>query len=149
MRSVGLTVSCTLPIFALLLVSNRTRNRAFAACRGDPIPAPVVFRVNSFVLSASSARLNPLSVAVAIAARMKALVLQRREQFKVFDAVVVLSAISMMDLIAFRDGSVVLLPDNNVLHSLSLMACVVPPDIAFLSSLKDSSSRLRSAFPHV
>jgi hypothetical protein len=46
-----------------------------------------------------------------------ALVSERTNQLKVFDPVVDLVSVAMMDLVSVRDWAVELLPNKNVFHS--------------------------------
>jgi hypothetical protein len=61
---------------------------------------------------------EPLSVSP-FAAAVDALVVGRGSEFKVLDAVVLLVFVEVVDLVSVWDGTVILLPDNDVLHSHS------------------------------
>ena len=148
MRDRGLTVGW-LDRHSLALILNRIGNATFSAPRRDAILALVVMR-HRMPVAALSAWLPPLSVSQ-FASRMNSLVVECRNQLQVLDPVVELAVLlSMMDEVASRDWSVVLLPNNVVFHSEALLFGVPDTSIALGGncSVSTRSRTLWSAFSH-
>jgi hypothetical protein len=85
---------------------------------GRDTVSPLVKLSDGLDCSTLAARLPP-SIFSKLAAAMEALVSERINQFKVFDTVVELIVVAVMDLHAFRNGAVVSFPNKNVLHAVA------------------------------
>ena len=120
-RSRDLTVGCV-DLFPFEVILTSVGDAALPAPGGDPIRSLVMVR-HGVKGAAFSAWLPPLSVPK-LASTVNSFVNQRCNQFKVFDLIVELDSIPMVDLISIRDGAVELLPNNHMLHSNALLHCV-------------------------
>jgi hypothetical protein len=81
---------------------------------------------------------------------MLSLVSKFRKQFKIFDSVVELVAVSVVYVVGRWHGAVELLPDNNVFHSLALLDSTPDASITLGRdvSITTRSTARRSSFAH-
>ena len=140
------------PPLSGLLVSHDSTDVAWSApsIEGPSLGAeiPVLFP-DGLALAAQLAGLPPLTIAPHAAA-MQPFVWGCCEEFQVVRSIVELVAVSMMDEIPGRDGSVEGLPHQHMLHTEPSLARIVDPMVAFLSdaTVSSGSVRLRTSFTH-